>query len=86
MTFQVRIKKSAKKEINKLPSKVLDRIIPAIKSLEETPYPLGSKKLKGIEGHYWRIRIGDYRVIYEVYKGAKIIKVIRIAHRKDIYG
>ena len=85
MAYQVRIKKSAKKELNKLPSHVLDRIIPAIKSLEKTPFPSGSKKLKGIGGNYWRIRIGDYRVIYEVDKGVKIIKVIRIAHRKDVY-
>lgn len=85
MTYQVRINKSAKKELNNLPSHVLDRIIPTIKSLEEHPFPSGSKKLKGIEAKYWRVRIGDYRVIYEVNKGVKIIHVIRIAHRKDVY-
>jgi mRNA interferase RelE/StbE len=77
--YKIVVNKTASKELADLPIQVVNRIIPAIKELVEDPRPPGCKKLKG-EQNTWRIRIGDYRVIYI------IDDVIRgVGHRKDIY-
>ncbi|GAI91672.1 unnamed protein product, partial [marine sediment metagenome] len=55
-----------------------------ISSLAENPYPEGYKKLKGSENDY-RIRIGNYRIVYSIYNEILTIEVIKISHRKDIY-
>jgi mRNA interferase RelE/StbE len=85
MTYQVRIKKSAKKELNQLPPDALNRIIPAIRNLGNNPLPSGSIKMKGTQGNVWRIRVGDYRIIYEIDKTVKVVEVFKISHRKDVY-
>jgi mRNA interferase RelE/StbE len=84
MTFTVIFRPSAKKEFEKLPASVQKPILRKILALKENPYPTGSKKLKGPEG-FQRLRVGDYRVIYEVAGEVLYIYVVRIGHRKDIY-
>ena len=82
--YKVIVSKSASKELAELPTQIVNRIIPAIKRLGENPRPAGCKKLKG-EQDSWRIRIGDYRVIYTIDDVIHIVDVRSVGHRKDIY-
>jgi len=83
MSFKIIVPKSVEKEINILPDKVADKIIDEIRILSVNPYPQGSKRLTAREG--WRIRIGDYRIIYDINNKSKEIILRKIAQRKDIY-
>ncbi len=75
---------SAEKEICNLPLKITNKIVADIENLSSNPRPVNSKKLKGFES-LWRIRISNYRVIYSIEDTIKIIEIIRIRHRKDVY-
>ena len=82
--YRVALKSSAEKEFFRLPAPVSDRIFPKIKALATDPRPHGSKKLVG-GGNLWRIRIGDYRVIYSIDDETRKVEVTRIAHRREVY-
>jgi mRNA interferase RelE/StbE len=82
--YQVVLSKTAEKSLSKLPSPIVQKIIPVLSSLATDPRPSGCKKLKGFE-NLWRIRIGNYRVIYSVDDVILLIDVREIGHRKDIY-
>lgn len=82
--YKVTIKKSAAKGIKKLSKTIATRILRSIKSLEEDPRPKGVKKLQG-EDELWRIRVGDYRVVYTIEDTIKVVDVVQVSHRKDIY-
>lgn len=82
--YRVIVSKTASKELADLPTQAVNRIIPAIKKLGDDPRPPGSKKLKG-ENDSWRIRIGDYRVIYTIDDAIRIVDVRKVGHRKDVY-
>jgi mRNA interferase RelE/StbE len=82
--YNVILMPSAEKELEELPKKVVQRINDALLSLVENPRPRGSIKLKG-EGALYRIRVGDYRVIYEIHDEKVTVLVIRIRHRKNAY-
>ena len=82
--YKIEFKRSAKKELSKLPQKDQVLILKAIKRLSDDPLPSGSKKIVGSELTY-RIRIGNYRVIYNLYNKELTIEVVRIGHRKNIY-
>jgi mRNA interferase RelE/StbE len=84
MTYTIEFKKSVKKDIRLIPMSVLQRIKTAIYDLQDNPLPIDSKKLRDQE-HTYRIRVGQYRIVYEIEKDLCIITVIRIAHRKDVY-
>lgn len=71
------------KQLDKLSDTIAEPILEAISNLEENPRPAGNKKLRGRDGY--RIRIGNYRVIYDIYDKELIVDVIAIGHRKDIY-
>lgn len=84
--FRVELRKSAQKELHKIPKKELPRLISALKSLEENPRPNGYKKLKGAERiNLWRVRVGNYRIIYQIEEEIHIVDVRRIGHRKEVY-
>lgn len=83
MTYQLQIKRNAQKALAKIPQPYQKNIINAIYRLADSPFPIACKKLTGKEA--WRIRVGDYRVIYEVKDSQLIIFVIDIGHRKEIY-
>jgi mRNA interferase RelE/StbE len=83
--YTITFKKSAEREFEKLPTQVIRRIGKAIDTLSKNPRPVGSKKLEGQKESLWRIRIGDYRVIYLVEDVIKIVEIRRVGHRKDIY-
>lgn len=84
MAYEILYARSAVKELGKLPKKVVQKIQEAIKALADDPHPPGSKKLEGEENTY-RIRVRDYRVLYEIDDKEITILVIRIRHRKDAY-
>ncbi len=83
--YQVVVGKIASKELKKLPKREVQRIFPKIKNLSSQPRPDGCKKLKSQNEDLWRIRIGDYRVIYSIDDSVNIIDIRRIGHRRDIY-
>ncbi|PKP40000.1 MAG: type II toxin-antitoxin system mRNA interferase toxin, RelE/StbE family [Bacteroidetes bacterium HGW-Bacteroidetes-13] len=77
------LSKKAQKQLDKLSDKIAEPIFQAIADLEENPRPVGHIKLKGRDG--FRIRVGNYRIIYDIYDSELIIDVITLGHRKDIY-
>jgi mRNA interferase RelE/StbE len=83
--FSITFARSASKELETLPNGIIERVVVSIENLSLNPFPAGSKKLKG-EKNRWRIRIGDYRVIYSVYSKELVIDIIRIRHRKEVYN
>lgn len=83
--YSIRLKKSAAKELQRLPGFAIHKISRALDGLEKDPRPAGAKKLEGISGSLWRIRVGDYRIIYQIDDGIKVIEVKRIGNRKDVY-
>lgn len=82
--YRISYKASAAKELRKLDKPNQIRLLNAIEDLATNPRPDGVKKLKGKYTHY-RIRVGSYRVIYEISDGELRVLVLRVAHRKDIY-
>lgn len=81
--YSVEIVPKAEKEFLKLPESVRMKIRKQILSLESNPRPVGCKKLK--ETEYYRLRNGDYRTIYSIDDNSKIVKILSIAHRKEVY-
>ncbi len=82
--YKIEIKRSAIKEIKKLPSKDLKKILAKISSLADNPRPKGCVKLSADEKY--RIRIGVYRILYEIKDKLLVIIVVKVAHRKDVYS
>ena len=83
MAYVVLLKRSAEKELDRLPAKLHDRIVKRLLALIENPRPTGSKKLQGQEGY--RVRVGAYRILYLVDDSEKQVEVFSIAHRKEVY-
>lgn len=81
--YSITIEKHALKHLQKIPKSDQNNIITEIQNLAFHQRPIGSKKLTGREG--WRLRVGRYRIIYEIYDTTCLILVIDIGHRKDIY-
>ncbi|MBN2610901.1 MAG: type II toxin-antitoxin system RelE/ParE family toxin [Bacteroidales bacterium] len=81
--YKLTIKKSAFKEINSLPKKVLSNVVEVIDNLAENPRPEGCTKLKGKE-KLWRVRTGDYRIVYSIDDKIEIVEINRVRHRKDV--
>jgi mRNA interferase RelE/StbE len=84
VTYQILLAKSASRELERLPAKIQERIIEALESLQSNPRPKGCKKLVG-SASLWRIRSGDYRIIYEINDDKRIVDVNAIRHRSDAY-
>lgn len=82
-SYKIVIKRSAAKEIEKVVLKDRKRLIAKIRELATNPRPLGCRKLSGQEKY--RIRQGDYRILYQIEDGRLIIVVVRVGHRRDIY-
>ncbi len=84
MSYRVIIPKPVQKQLNNLPSNTRTRILAEIRLLKDNPRPDGVKKLKGYENTY-RIRVGNYCVIYEVRDRETIVLILSSIHRKDAY-
>jgi mRNA interferase RelE/StbE len=83
-TCRIEWKASALKELRRLDRPIVPAIIHAVGSLANSPFPPGVRTLKGGE-HSYRIRVGDYRIIYTVFQPQLAITIIRVRHRKDVY-
>jgi mRNA interferase RelE/StbE len=83
LNYTILIERSAQKDLSKIPQHNRDSIISEIRNLSINPRPQGSKKL--VNRDAWRIRVGDYRIIYEINDEKLIILVVALGHRKDIY-
>jgi mRNA interferase RelE/StbE len=82
--YEVFLERRAERDLKQLEAKEFHRIIREIKLLAENPRPAGCRKIAGSESD-WRIRVGDYRVIYEIDDGAEAVRVMRVRHRREVY-
>jgi mRNA interferase RelE/StbE len=82
--YAIEVKPAARKELEALPDNILSRVIRKVGSLGHMPRPAGCKKLKGYKDQ-WRVRVGDWRVVYIIDDTAKLVSVTRIAHRREVY-
>ena len=83
MTYQVIIKRSAEKELDALQESMHERIVKRLLALEGNPRPSGIKKLQGQESY--RLRVGDYRVLYTIDDKTKKVVVLSVGHRREVY-
>lgn len=84
MTYRIEFTRRAARDLERFDRRARLRIVEAVAGLGIDPRPAGVKKLKG-EDNAWRIRVGDYRVIYEIHDNSVLIVVFRVGHRRDIY-
>jgi len=82
--YSIAFARSARKELERLPNREINRIFPKIEALAKEPRPIGCRKLVG-ETNLWRLRVGQYRVIYSIDDKDQIIDVIAVRHRSDAY-
>ncbi|MGO9176178.1 MAG: type II toxin-antitoxin system RelE family toxin [Desulfobaccales bacterium] len=83
MTYSISILRRAQKELAHLPKESYEQVRDAIRALAYNPRPAGCTKLIGRSG--WRIKIGDYRIIYEIDDRGRTVEVLHIGHRRDVY-
>lgn len=84
MAYAIQFKPAALRQLEKLPRPVRNRIASKVEALRDDPFPTGCKKLSGLPDA-WRIRAGDYRVIYQVHKGILLVLVLTVGHRREVY-
>jgi mRNA interferase RelE/StbE len=84
LAYRIEIQRSAEKELAVLASTLQARIFKAIDGLAADPRPNGCKKLSGAKNAY-RVRVGEYRIVYEIYDGVLVVIIIRVAHRREVY-
>lgn len=81
---EVYLEQAAERDLRRLSAEDFNRIIPHIKALGENPRPSGCRKITGSRSD-WRIRVGDYRVIYEVDDTTMVVRIMRVRHRREVY-
>lgn len=84
MKYAVQFSPRAQRDLRSPPAQVVQRVLPRIETLTDEPRPAGAKKLSG-DHDVWRIRIGDYRILYAINDHIRIVEVRKVGHRKDIY-
>jgi len=82
--YSITFARSARKELESLNAPLVQRIFPKIEELAKEPRPKGCRKLRG-EKNLWRIRVGDYRVIYTINDDKKVVDIIAVRHRRAAY-
>ncbi|HEY8748599.1 MAG TPA: type II toxin-antitoxin system RelE/ParE family toxin [Tepidisphaeraceae bacterium] len=82
--YQVLLERLAERGLRRLSAAIHERVIEAIRSLAKDPRPSGCRKLAGTKND-WRIRVGDYRVVYEIADAVRVVRVHRVRHRRDVY-
>ncbi len=83
MRYEVRFKPAAAKELAKLPAEIQQRIAPKIDALASAPRPPGAEKLAGEDA--WRIRVGDYRIVYMIEDRMLLVLVVHVGNRREVY-
>ena len=81
--YKIELRRQAQRSLDRLPRKDFHRVIEDIKQLAETPRPKGVEKIKNTG--LWRIRQGDYRIVYSIDDSEQLITILRIGHRREIY-
>ncbi len=84
MTYAIQWGNAARKQADGLPTAAASKVVAAVGKLAATPRPAGCTKLAGGED-LWRIRVGDYRIVYAVRDRALVVLVVRVAHRREVY-
>jgi mRNA interferase RelE/StbE len=82
--YTITFVRSARKELESFDVHIVNRILPKIESLAQGPRPTGCRKLKG-EKNLWRVRIGDWRVVYAIYDDERRVDVVAVRHRSKAY-
>ena len=82
--YRVLLERAAEKDLARLSSEIHDRVIAAIQALAINPRPPGCRKLAGSK-HDWRIRVGDYRVVYQIADEIRVVRINRVRHRREVY-
>ena len=82
--YRVELVRRAARALRNLPADVQRRLDPSIQALGQNPHPPGCRKLSGEES-FWRIRVGDYRVIYQIREDELRVLVFKVGHRREIY-
>lgn len=83
-SFEIHWRSSTKKDLRRIPRDDVSRILSSVMKLAEEPLPHGSEKLAGAD-HTYRVRVGDYRVVYELLRATNAVQIQRVRHRKDAY-
>lgn len=81
--YKIELTKTAQKNLKKLDSQILKKLLVRIENLKNNPFPQGVKKLVTADGY--RLRVGDYRIVYDVIEDLVLVKILKVGHRKDIY-
>lgn len=82
--YRVFLERAVERDLKKLSVRMHDRVISAIQGLAKNPRPTGCRKLTGGDND-WRIRVGDYRVVYEIADTIRVVRVNRVRHRREVY-
>ena len=83
-SFDIRWRASTKKDLRSIPQHDVARILASVAALREEPLPHGNEKLTGSD-HTYRIRVGDYRVVYELLRSSGFVEIQRVRHRREVY-
>ena len=83
-SYKLRWKRSAQKELRNIPQTYIPQILATVEELMQNPYPPSIRKLSATE-HAYRLRVGPYRILYNVNNSERIIEVVRVRHRKEVY-
>jgi mRNA interferase RelE/StbE len=84
MAYALQFKPAALRQLEKLSPDVQKRVALKIERLRDDPFPTGCKKMAALQDT-WRVRAGDYRVVYQVHRGVLLVLVLTVGHRKDVY-
>ena len=82
--YELLLARQAERDLRKLPAEIFQRIIRQLRSLSQAPRPPGCRKLTDSGGDY-RIRVGEYRILYEIDDEKRQIKILRVGHRREVY-
>ncbi len=82
--YRILLERSAERDLRRLSTELHERVIAAIQGLARNPRPPGCRKLTGSRSD-WRIRVGDYRVVYEMADDIRVVRVNRVRHRREAY-
>lgn len=82
--FTVEFSTSVLRQLDKLPPKISHKLVEAAESLGDSPYPIGTKKMQGGQD-LWRIRVGDYRIVYRIEGHRLVVLIVKIGHRREVY-
>lgn len=83
-SYRIEWRNSTRRDLRRIAREHVSRIVAAVEDLAYEPRPTGCTKLSGSERAY-RIRVGDYRIIYEIFDDAVFVEIVRVAHRRDVY-